>query len=254
MKEKQKKIITFFFFKKKTKRKGKTVVTKKKRSTLTKHMRALVLVCLCLSIACIVTCGVANVRSKNARVKSKISILTTWLLCLLGWPLIWGKIMGKETHRKEALVSLFWPILIIAIDVVGINNNSYESVVSSKHQVLHMDANMICSLTFALSAVIGAQKHECCSKIFLYAVMGCIAFVLPAPHMHSSSSGTLVFEALQKAILAFATGLLLTGVLMVVRDKESLGKNGLGEKLSEDAKEYAGPIRASHRGLLSGEG
>lgn len=130
--------------------------------------------------------------------------------------------MGPEKSRKESIVSLLWPILIISMDVLGANNNSYESVVSSKHQVLHMDANMICSLTFALSAVIGAQKHECCSRIFLYAVMGCIAFVIPAPHLHSTSTGTIVFEALQKAILAFATGLLLTGVLMVVNDKKNV--------------------------------
>ena len=101
------------------------------------------------------------------------------------------------------------------MDIGSLRGTTGDIRAVSKRNVLTMDANTICSLTFAVSSVIGAQQHECCRKIFMYAIIACIAFVIPAPHASSSDSiNAVVIEAAQKAVLAYATGLLLGGIML----------------------------------------
>ena len=99
-------------------------------------------------------------------------------------------------------------------------HSTYEAQVQSKRSILTMDANSICSLTFALSSIAGAQNSKCCKEIFMYAVIGCIAFVMPAPHTHLNAIENVSIEALQKSVLACATGLLLAGIMLVSRHNE----------------------------------
>ena len=124
-------------------------------------------------------------------------------------------VIDEKYRTLEALPCLLWPLLIIGVDIGSLRGTTGDIRTLSKRNVLTMDANTICSLTFAVSSVVGAQKHECCRKIFMYAIIACIAFVIPAPHASSPDSvNTVVIEAAQKAVLAYATGLLLGGIML----------------------------------------
>jgi hypothetical protein len=104
------------------------------------------------------------------------------------------------------------------------HHTTYEAAhTQSKRQLLSIDSNAICSLTFALSGLIGAQKHPCCNKIFLFAVLGCIVFILPAPYANSDCREAMMIESFQKVILSYATGLLIGGILMVMSDNPQMG-------------------------------
>lgn len=130
------------------------------------------------------------------------------------WPLVWAIALGESRRDSIALPSLLWPIVIIAIDMVGMRHSTFESHAESRKSLMNMDANAICSLTFALSSIVSAQEDACCKRIFLFAVLFCVAFVLPSIHSSSSSSIPITIEAAQKGVLAYATGLLLAGVLI----------------------------------------
>lgn len=153
-------------------------------------------------------------RTETPRVKARITVISVWMIAILLWPVLWFHTVPEQFRTVESIPGLLWPILILIIDIFSMRHNTYESQLQSKRSMLSADANTICSLTFAISSIIGAQKHECCRKIFMYAIVACIAFVIPAPHAHTNAIETIAIEAGQKAVLAYATGLLLGGIML----------------------------------------
>ena len=69
-------------------------------------------------------------------------------------------------------------------------------------------------LSFGLSSIVGARPDGKYTHLFVYAVVGYIAFVLPRNDLDSSMDACSFVEAIQRAALVYCIGLLLTGVLM----------------------------------------
>lgn len=161
-------------------------------------------------------------KNTTPRIRSRISAVTVWFIAILVWPLIWASFLKDRRKDVHALPGLVWPLVILIIDIRSMNHTTYESNTQSKRSVMTMDANAMCSLTFALSGILGAQNDSCCRDVFMYAIIGCIAFVLPAPYSTNSSTETVVIESIQKTMLAYATGMLLTGIMLML----SKSKNG----------------------------
>lgn len=156
-------------------------------------------------------------RNQTARIRARLTVLTVWTIAILVWPVVWTSVVGEERSNPVAWPSLLWPILTLGTDISAMKQSTYEHAhMHSKRSMLSMDSNAICSLTFAISSIIGAKNHECCNRIFLYAVLGCIAFVMPTPYMQSNTLEMMTLEAVQKSILAYSTALLIGGVLIVV--------------------------------------
>lgn len=153
--------------------------------------------------------------NQSTRIKTRLIVTTIWLIAITAWPAVWKAIVDEDNITPYAFVGLLWPILILSFDILAMRQHTYDEQLQSKRQYMTMDANAICSLTFAISAFIGAQRHSCCNRIFLWAILGCVAFIMPAPHVNINAMETIAFEAIQKAVLAYATGLLLTGVMIV---------------------------------------
>ena len=185
------------------------------------HHRLVVFLVLCTCVYMVIHTSILQ-KNQSARIRARLAVFTTWTIAILVWPMLWACLLGEEKSKIAAIPSLIWPIIIILIDIVAMKQNTYETEVQSKHSVLSMDANAICSLTFAISGIIGAQNHKCCNRIFLFAVLGCVAFVMPAAHTHTNGIETITIEAAQKAILAYATGMLLSGILLVTSETDGL--------------------------------
>ena len=81
-----------------------------------------------------------------------------------------------------------------------------------------MDANLICTLTFALGSVLGAHKDKCCQNLFLYGVLGCIIFVFPNPNAPEETIENIIIESIQKIVLIYSTGLLLSGAFLLQKN------------------------------------
>lgn len=154
-------------------------------------------------------------KYQSTRIKTRLTVTMIWLMAVTVWPLVWRKIVDADDVTPYAIIGLMWPVLILSFDILAMRQHTYDDQLHSKRQFMTMDANAICSLTFAISAFINAQRHPCCNRIFLWAVIGCVAFIMPSPHVNVNALETIAFEAVQKAVLAYATGLLLTGVMIV---------------------------------------
>ena len=172
--------------------------------------------------ACVYIIAHAHVikRVETPRVRARLNVLTVWTIAMIAWPLMWYNTIDEKYRTIESIPCLLWPLILLGMDIASLKRSSYESQSQSKRSLLAMDANTICSLTFAVSSVIGAQRHECCRKIFMYAIIACIAFVIPAPHSSDSDMDTIVIEAAQKAILSYATGFLLGGIMLTAFKEE----------------------------------
>lgn len=183
----------------------------------------------CLTVGIIVYMLVYNIciqKDQSTRIKTRLLVTTIWLIAITAWPLAWRMIVDTENLTPYALVGVIWPVLILSFDLFAMRQHTYDDQLQSKRQYMTMDANAICSLTFAISAFIGAQRHPCCNRIFLWAILGCVAFIMPAPHVNVNAMETIAFEAIQKAVLAYATGLLLSGVMIVSADQVSEASSG----------------------------
>ena len=160
----------------------------------------------------------------TTRLKSRISAITAWSIALLLWPIIWYGIVGEKSDEIVSKVGLLWPIFIIVLDMIALNRNTYESAIQTKRSILSMDASTICSLTFAISSILGSKNNVCCSRIFMAAIVFCIAFVLPAPNIQYNAVETIIVESIQKAILAYAIGFIVTGILLTLEESSFSSK------------------------------
>ena len=174
----------------------------------------------------ILTMHYINQKKTKPRTKTRLAVLTVWTLAILIWPILWITCVGSAYDQPSSWIGLLWPIIIIILDILSMRHNTYQKSMESKRNILTMDANTICSLTFAVSAILGG-KHECCKNIFMYAIICCIAFVIPSPHLVSSSQTTIMTEAIQKSVLAYATGLLLSGIFLAHFSKKSSNSPGI---------------------------
>lgn len=164
----------------------------------------------------VVMLSYAKLREASAyREKSNIINAAIYSVALLVWPLVWYKALGTQViNNRFSSVSLLWPIIILGFDIAMLKNSSDD--VHSKKGVLNIDSNTICGLTFALSGILGSQfptKKLCCSKLFMYAIIGCLVFILPFSHTSSSSMEVVTLECIQRVFLTFSTSFLIAGTL-----------------------------------------
>ena len=146
------------------------------------------------------------------------------------WPLVWKILLKENTNETISYPCLVWPIIILLIEVYLLKYHTFEQHLSKNKSLLSMDANAICSLTFALSSILGAQRDKCCKNIFIYGVLGCIAFVMPTPQTPAETLESVTIDSVQKVILTYSTGLLLGGSMLLMNSDE---KNMLQNKNEE---------------------
>lgn len=182
------------------------------------------------TVVVMVVLSMLSIQNTSLRAKAKISILTIYMIGIVLWPLVWKILLKENTKDIISYPCLVWPIIILLIEVYLLKYHTFEQHLSKNKSLLSMDANAICSLTFALSSILGAQRDKCCKNIFIYGVLGCIAFVMPTPQTPAETLESVTIDSVQKVILTYSTGLLLGGSMLLMNSDE---KNMLQNKNEE---------------------
>ena len=151
----------------------------------------------------------------SLRAKVKIQILTLYCMGIILWPLLWKILLKENAYTFASLPSLFWPLTILGIEIYLLKYHTFENEMRSKKGIISMDASTICTLTFALGSVLSAHQNECCQNLFLYGVLGCIAFVMPNPSVPPDTIENVLIETFQKVCLTYSTSLLLAGAFLL---------------------------------------
>lgn len=157
------------------------------------------------------------------RGKARSLLMTTYSIGILLWPLIWKALLEDKTKEKVALISLIWPIVLLSTEIYLLRYHSLEELLRQR-KLLSMDANALCTLMFALCGILGAHKDTCCKNIFIYGVLGCVAFVMPNLQMPSLTLENVALESIQKICLNYSIGLLLAGSLLMMKKNGAIGK------------------------------
>lgn len=182
----------------------------------TKKIILLYLKILCfVFIVCAIVINLIFTKNMHFRGKAKIHTLTIHTIAFLLWPIVWSTFLGDNAYDSNARISLIWPLCLIALDIYLMKYHTLEEHSRPRKGLLTMDANALCTLAFALSSVLNANKDACCKNLFIYGVLGCIAFVMPSPDSPSQTIENICIETIQKVVLTYSTGLLLGGSLLL---------------------------------------
>lgn len=155
------------------------------------------------------------IKKLPLRGKAKLNIFTIYICGILLWPPLWTYLLKENAYKPETIPSLIWPIAILSVEIYLMKYHRLEDQMNSRKGLLSMDANAICSLTFALSSVLSAHRNQCCQNLFIYGVLGCVAFVMPTPHAPSETLESITIETIQRVCLMYSTGLLLAGTMLL---------------------------------------
>ena len=135
------------------------------------------------------------------------------MIAIIMWPGIWTSTVG-HCARMETLLAFMWPIAALVFEIHTLSK--YGRLFDNRKGLLQMDANTLCSITFALSGVLGARYNKEESHVFNVAVLCCVAFVMPSFSAPKNTIESTILESIQKISLVYSTGFLLTGSMFLV--------------------------------------
>jgi hypothetical protein len=83
---------------------------------------------------------------------------------------------------------------------------------SARLASVRMDPSCVTGLTFGLCGFLGARADHKYGHVFLYAVVGCLACVLPSHNLEKGSIEEQLIESVQKTVLVGCISLVIAGV------------------------------------------
>ena len=145
-------------------------------------------------------------------------------LGLLLWPLIWDAAVGGGLARlatqPKLFLALLWPLVMVLVDLQYVRNRSQDALFfESLHRVgyLQSDANTIITAAFAIGTLITSvhkQNKGEGVRVVMYALLLCVAFVIPTSDVPVTSRAALIVRSGQKVCLNYAIGFVIAGIML----------------------------------------
>ena len=132
---------------------------------------------------------------------------------VIAWPFVMLCTLDTEDARRQVvLVPLLWNLCMWLVDIHILHHST--PVKDAALASVRLDPAMFCSLTFGLCGLVGARTDSRYSYLFMYAVLGCIMFILPQTTLARECVEHVVIENVQRVLLYYCTGLILAGVTL----------------------------------------
>ena len=153
---------------------------------------------------------------------------------LLLWPLVWdvavaspggGGGLRRLCAQPKMLLGLVWPIVMILVDMQYVRKRTQDaSFFESLHRIgyLQTDANTIITAAFAMGTLITSMQSKRAAaargqgsgvQIVMYALLLCVAFVIPTSDVPVTSRAALIIRSAQKVCLNYAIGFVIAGIM-----------------------------------------
>ncbi len=147
---------------------------------------------------------------------------------LLLWPLVWdvavaaGGVSGLQrlARRPKLFLALLWPLVMVLVDLQYVRNRSQDAqFLESLHRIgyLQSDANTIITAAFAMGTLI-TSMHKTSKgegvRVVMYALLLCVAFVIPTSDVPVTSRAALIIRSGQKVCLNYAIGFVIAGIML----------------------------------------
>ena len=194
---------------------------------LTAHVRITALVYLSaivLSIAFFALYVLNTGGDETETQRTKVTVLTILAVGAVVWPLLWYVSIGSVVMTDGAVLPLFgalWPGVMLLLDIRGVGR-SQQGVTNLTGSLLQEDANSLVGIAFAFAMLMVAtyakKQKEMYSAMMmvLFALVLCIAFVIPQPASGENTNYALIWSAAQRVVFAFAMGYILTALCITI--------------------------------------
>jgi hypothetical protein len=159
----------------------------------------------------------------------RVYVNAVLMLGILIWPLVWDVAVASpqlsglqrlQQNPKMAL-GLVWPLVMIVVDMQYVRQRAQDaSFFESLHRIgyLQTDANTIITAAFAMGTLITSMRQKQDSsgsgmQIVMYALLLCVAFVIPTSDVPVTSRAALIIRSAQKVCLNYAIGFVIAGIM-----------------------------------------
>ena len=159
--------------------------------------------------------------------RMRIYISSTMLVGMLVWPILWNALVAKDGisggdqlgASPRLCLAFFWPLLMLLVDLQLARRRSKDPTFFEALQrigYLKSDANTIITASFAIGTLlVSLKKHDKAhgARLVMYALLLCVAFVMPTSETPATSRVAIVIRASQKVCLNYAIGFVIAGIL-----------------------------------------
>lgn len=139
----------------------------------------------------------------------------------LAWPIVFDATIGLNRLMADPrlLLGFFWPM---ALNITELNYvNQFSSATGPKgrasamflQQDLNSDTASIMSAAFAMGSLMMNRNNTYnTSHIIMYAMVFCLAFVVPTLQVPPETKEAVMFRSAQKIITTYAIGFIVCGI------------------------------------------
>lgn len=140
---------------------------------------------------------------------------------VLVWPMVFDATIGLDKLLKnpKLVVGFFWPIIISMTELNYVSKFSTSTGKDGKSSSwfqqadLNADTGAIISAAFAMgSLLIGSRKTTGVNYILMYALLFCVAFLVPTLQVPPDTKEGVMWRSVQKVILNYAIGFTISGI------------------------------------------
>lgn len=149
------------------------------------------------------------------------------------WPFLWALVCGcaVESLPTVAYIGLIWPPILLLIDTAFVTHTLSAPTDRARVNIQN-DANAISAMALTIGGLFMRHVSDgfarAASPMFLAAILLILLVVVPSPSFHTDSSHANISNAIQKVVLQYCLGLVITslgitfGVGMLKADKQGV--------------------------------
>ena len=229
-----------------------------------KELRGLAdLICFCLLlVVCFQTVWILkDPKGSNERQEEQMKLIYNAVLAssILLWPLVFDVTIGlhKLFTSPNLIIGFFWPIIISMTELNYVSQFSTSTGKNGKNVAwfqqrdLNADTGAVISAAFAMgSLLMGTRKNKGVNSILMYALLFCVAFLVPTLQVPPETKEGVMWRSVQKVILNYAIGFTISGISVDIFLDNSNGNSpatlagGGGDQTPVLAASLAAPVAA----------
>lgn len=163
---------------------------------------------------------------------------------VLMWPIVFDLTIGLRQlfENPKLIIGFFWPILISMTELNYVScfattttGKSNKASAMFQQSDLNADTGAIISAAFAMgSLLLGSRKNTTVNYIIMYALLFCVAFVVPTLQLPVDTKESVMWRAIQKVFLNYAIGFTIAGIssdimidMFAVKENNTTEQNAL---------------------------
>jgi hypothetical protein len=140
---------------------------------------------------------------------------------VIAWPLVFDATIGldKLIEKPKLLFGFLWPIMLGLVELNYVSRFSTDTgklgAASAlfQHADLSKDTSAIISAAFAMgSLLIGSRRNTAVNYIIMYALLFCVAFLVPTLQIPPGTREAIMWRSVQKVVLNYAIGFTISGI------------------------------------------